>query len=214
MKPTPLSQTLDKLLDGLPEGETVSVNWMISNTGGRSIYLVFIWLGLPFVVPVSVPGTSVVAGLIMMVMCWSLLSGRAGQLPAFIGDRSFPINRESKIYRGSMGFLKWMEKWIKPRKSEWIKWQAVSSFNILLLGFLAFLLVCPVPGVIPFTNALPSYAIIAVAAGVMEKDGVCLFYGYILAIGTSVYFGFIAGGIITLLVRYSKDILLWLQQLI
>jgi hypothetical protein len=214
MKPTPLSKTLDELLDGLPEGEAVSVNWMISKTGGRGIYLVFIWLGLPFVVPVSLPGTSVVAGLIMMVMCWSLMSGRAGQLPAFIGDRSLPINRESKIYRGSMAFLKWMEKWIKPRKSDWIEWPAVSKFNILLLGFLAFLLVCPVPGVIPFTNALPSYAIIAVAAGVMEKDGLCLFYGYILAIATSVYFGFVAGGIIALFVRYSKDILLWVQQLI
>jgi hypothetical protein len=48
----------------------------------------------------------------------------------------------------------------------------------------------------------------------MEKDGVCLFYGYILAIATSVYFGFLAGGIIALFVRYSKDILLWVQQLI
>lgn len=213
MKSKPLSQTLDDLLDGLPEGGTVSVNWMISKTDGRGIYLVFIWLSLPFVVPVSLPGTSVVVGLIMMFMCWSLLSGRDGKLPSFIGDRALPLNRESKLYRGSMGFLKWLERWIKPRKNDWIRSQALSTLNVLLLGFLAFLLVCPVPGVIPFTNALPSYAIIAVAAGVMEKDGVCLFYGYVLAIATSVYFGFVAGGIIALLVRYSKDILLWLQQL-
>ncbi|MDC0325744.1 exopolysaccharide biosynthesis protein, partial [bacterium] len=74
--------------------------------------------------------------------------------------------------------------------------------------------VCPVPGVIPFTNSLPSYAIIAIAAGVMEEDGICLSLGYILFLATCVYFGLIAGSIITLLNRYYDDIFSWLQQLI
>ena len=86
-------------------------------------------------------------------------------------------------------------------------------FLTLLLAFLAFLLVCPVPGVIPFTNSLPTYAIIAIAAGVMEEDGVCLLYGYALTIATWVYFALIAGGIIALLITYYERILAWLQQL-
>ena len=214
MKPIPLSKTLNTLLDDLPEGQRITVNWMISKTGGRGIYLVFIWLSLPFVVPVSLPGFSVVVGLIFLSLCWSMLFGEVGRLPRFIGDRPLPLNRESRFYRASMRFLVWLERWVKPRKSEWIHWQAVSTLNTLLLAFLAFLLVCPVPGVIPFTNSLPSYAVIAIAAGVMEEDGVCLSFGYILFLATCVYFILIAGSIIALLNRYYEDILSWLQQLI
>ena len=53
MNPVPLSKTIKTLLDDLPKGQKITVNWMISNTGGRGIYLVFIWLSLPFVVPES-----------------------------------------------------------------------------------------------------------------------------------------------------------------
>jgi hypothetical protein len=214
MKPIPLSKTLNTLLDDLPEGQKITVNWMISKTGGRGIYLVFIWLSLPFVVPVSLPGFSVVVGLVFLCLCWSMLFGEVGRLPRFIGDRPLPLNRESRFYRASMRFLVWLERWVKPRKSEWIHWQEVSTLNTLLLAFLAFLLVCPVPGVIPFTNSLPSYAVIAIAAGVMEEDGVCLSFGYILFLATCVYFILIAGSIIALLNRYYEDILFWLQQLI
>ena len=214
MKPIPLSQTLNRLLDDLPEGQMITVNWMISKTGGRGIYLVFIWLSLPFVVPVSLPGFSVVVGLIQLCLCWSMLFDDVVRLPRFIGDRPLPLNRESRFYRGSMKFLIWLERLVKPRRSEWIRWRSIATLNTLVLAFLAFLLVCPVPGVIPFTNSLPTYAIIAIAAGVMEEDGVCLSVGYILFLATCVYFAFIAGGIITLLNRYYEDILSWLQQMI
>ncbi len=214
MKRITLSKTLNNLLRGLPQGEMVTVNWMISKTEGRGIYLVFIWLSLPFVVPVSIPGFSVLIGFVFLCLCWSLLLGDVGRLPRFIGDRPLPLNRESRFFRASMRFLIWLERWVKPRKSEWIHWHSVSTLNTLLLAFLAFLLVCPVPGVIPFTNSLPTYAIIAIAAGVMEEDGVCLSFGYILFLATCVYFVLIAGSIIALLNRYYDDILSWLQQLI
>ena len=124
-----------------------------------------------------------------------------------------PMHRTSRFYRGSIGFLNWLERWVKPRKSEWIHWKFVSTLNTLLLAFLSFLLVCPVPGMIPFTNSLPTYAMILIAAGVMEEDGVCLCYGYFLVLATGAYFTLVAGGIITLLLRYYEDILIWLREL-
>ena len=81
MNSVPLSKTIKALLDDLPEGQKITVNWMISNTGGRGIYLVFIWLSLPFVVPVSLPGFSVVVGLVFLCLCWSMLRGDVGRLP-------------------------------------------------------------------------------------------------------------------------------------
>ena len=214
MNSVPLSKTIKALLDDLPEGQKITVNWMISNTGGRGIYLVFIWLSLPFVVPVSLPGFSVVVGLVFLCLCWSMLRGDVWRLPRVIGDRPLPLNRESRFYRASMRFLVWLERWVKPRKTEWIHWRLVSTLNTLLLAFLAFLLVCPVPGLIPFTNSLPTYSIIAIAAGMMEEDGVCMSLGYILFLATCVYFLLIGGSIIALLNRYYEDILFWLQLLI
>jgi len=107
-----------------------------------------------------------------------------------------------------------LERWIKPRFNTWIHRPHISVLHTLLLGFLSFLLVCPVPGLIPLTNSLPSYAIIAIAAGVMEEDGICLVCGYVLTLVTTVYFALIAGGILGLLIRYYEDILNWLRQLV
>ena len=75
----------------------------------------------------------------------------------------------------------------------------IYSGNAILIAFMAFLLALPVP--LPFTNTLPAYTIILLAASMMEEDGVLIWLGYGVATGALAYFGLISGSIVALLAK-------------
>ena len=66
--------------------------------------------------------------------------------------------------------------------------------NAMLMVVMACLLALPFPS--PpffFTNSLPCYAIILLAASMMEEDGVTIWIAYAVALGTIIYLGAILG---------------------
>ena len=73
----------------------------------------------------------------------------------------------------------------------------------LLIALLAFLLALPLPSA-PFfpTNGLPAYAIILLAAAMMEDDGVLVWFGYALALATIVFFASIGGTIVKVVEKF------------
>jgi hypothetical protein len=50
-------------------------------------------------------------------------------------------------------------------------------------------------GLIPFSNTLPALALLLLAIGFLQRDGVCILLGHLVNVATIIYFGFlIAGG--------------------
>ena len=60
------------------------------------------------------------------------------------------------------------------------------------------------PPVVLFTNSLPSYAIILLAVGIMEEDGVTVWLGYVMALATIVYFALMGGVVSFYLVKWIE----------
>lgn len=197
----PLSRNLEEILEGRAEGERLNLNYLLDQTEGRGLYLLMVLLSLPFVVPASIPGASVVLGIVIMILSFRLALELPPHLPHFIGDHSLPRQQMRKILRGSVRLLRFLEKLIKPRRSNWMTWQAVRSANALLVVFMAFLLALPLPPIPPFTNTFPSYAIILLSLSMMEEDGVMIWFAYAAAAGTTAYFVFWAGFISTYLAK-------------
>jgi hypothetical protein len=189
----PLSRSLAEILGHESVRERLSLNFLLDQTEGRGLYLVMILLCLPFITPLSLPGTSVALGMVIMALSARLAFELPPHLPHFIGDRSLPMQKMKLILRGSVRLLKFLETLVKPRRSHWMTWQMVRSFNALLIVFMAFLLALPLPPIPPFTNMFPSYAIILLSVSMMEEDGVMIWLGYAAAIGTTAYFLFWAG---------------------
>ena len=48
-------------------------------------------------------------------------------------------------------------------------------------------LMLPLP--IPFSNSIPAWAVVLLAIGMMEKDGLCVLLGHLTAIGTWAFIG-------------------------
>ena len=193
----PLSTILEDKLFGPGVNASPTINQMLKHTEGRGLHLMMILLCLPFLTPVPIPGASSLLGAVIFLMALRLAFLLPPGLPDFIGERRIRLDQYPRQIRGSIKFLRVVERLIKPRRSVWLNWRVIYSGNATLIAFMAFLLALPVP--LPFTNTLPAYTIILLAASMMEEDGVLIWLGYGVAVGALAYFGFISGSIVVLL---------------
>jgi hypothetical protein len=69
----------------------------------------------------------------------------------------------------------------------------VAFFNNAALILGAVLLMMPF-GLIPFSNTFPAVAILFLAIGLLQRDGVCILLGHISNVVTIIYFGVLIGG--------------------
>ena len=207
----PLSAKLEKILvnDG-PAGLTL--NELIRRTEGRGVFLIIILFSLPFVTPIALAGLSNILGWIIMLLALRLARSLPPRLPGVIGERPLPAAHLGKIARGSVKVLRLIEKLVKPRRTNWMSWRWVHCGNALLLAFMAFLLALPIPPVIPFSNTLPCYAIILIAASMMEEDGFLIWLGYTMSLATTVYLLTVAEVIVKFFITYYERILHWFQS--
>lgn len=182
-----LSQELARLVEQAPEGELLTLNRLLKDTGGRGLFLVVILLSLPFITPIPLPGVSTVLGLVIGVLAVRLAMGLPPHLPKSLGERSLEGGFTRKVVSASVKMLGVIEKLAKPRRSVWLTWSAVRFANALLVALMAFLLMLPFPPFPPFTNSLPAYSIILLAASMMEEDGLLIWVGYAVSVGTAIY---------------------------
>ncbi len=188
----PLSENLVEVLTHSATAAPVTPNFLLVRTEGRGLYLVIVLLGLPFLTPVPI-GLSLPFGLIIAALSFRLLPRQASLLPRWLGEREIPPRVRQLILGGGVRSLRWIEKWIRPRRSAWMRWAAVRSTHAGLLIFMALVLALPLP--IPLTNTLPALAIILISLSMMEEDGVAIFLGYLMTLVTVAYFIFWAEAI-------------------
>lgn len=186
-----LSQELTRLVEQAPADTPLTLNRLMNQTEGRGLFIVVILLSLPFVTPIPLPGVSTVMGLIIGVLAVRLAVGLPPRLPKSLGDRSLDAGASRRVLAASVKILGIIEKLARPRRSAWLGWRAVRFTNAGLVALMAFLLMLPFPPFPPFTNALPAYSIILLAASMMEEDGILIWVGYAVAIGTAIYIGLI-----------------------
>jgi hypothetical protein len=198
----PLSQRLALVLKRSQLEGNLTLNRLLEHTDGRSVYLLVILLCVPFLIPVSLPGLSTVMGAIIALLMIRQLLGKAARLPGAFGSRTLPPGVQRRVIGGSIGFLRWLEKLVKPRRAQWMSWRPVALVNRLLIVFLALLLALPLPA--PpffFSNSIPSYAIVVLAASMMEEDGVSIWVGYALALVNFVFFALIGGVVVEVFLK-------------
>lgn len=185
----PLSQALGALVaKGGPK--KIRIGALIEGTEERGFHLVMILLSLPFVSPIPLPGLSTVVGCALTFMSCRVAWRLAPRLPSFLGDREISREHMESFVRKTAAALRVVEKVVKPRMGAWMTWPAARFLNAMLLALMGILLALPLPPVLPFSNSLPCWGIILIALAIMERDGVLIWLGYVVAIGTFIYMGF------------------------
>ncbi len=162
------SQFLINTLKSHPE-QYLTIGELLELLRRRSYGALLIMLSLAGLIP----GISFFAAVADFLLGLQIALGfHAPRLPNIIQKQRIHREKTLKFTEEVMPWLERMEEYVKPR------WEPLSSSNPrrmigAIICVLAFIAILP----LPFINFLPNFAIICLALGIIERDGLCLIIG-------------------------------------
>jgi hypothetical protein len=189
----PVSQRLRALVRSMPR-TGITLSELIRSVGNDGLLILVALLTLVFLIPISIPGVSTVFGAAILLISVSRLIGRDLWIPSKLEHRVIGTRKLRPLLRKALSWLNKLERVSKPNRIQWlVAAGAVAFFNNAALILGAVLLMMPF-GLIPFSNTFPAVAILFLAIGLLQRDGVCILLGHISNVVTIIYFGVLIGG--------------------
>lgn len=177
--------------------QPVSLGYLMSHFGHRSYGLIMLALSIPNMLPIYIPGLSVICGLPIFIMGYQMARRRPHpSLPSKLQDKSFERAKFNRVIQNAVPYLQRVESILKPRWPSFTEAKFQPLYGLFIMFLSAFMLL-PLPG----TNILPAYAIGILALGFTEEDGVFISVGLVggvlAAIATTAIIGMYMAGLTT-----------------
>ncbi len=169
------------------DGDTVTLAWILEQLHERAFGLFLLVLALPCCIPFLYGIPQIVAVPLMFVSAQILLGRRVPWLPQNLGARTVSAEGLDNLAQRSGPWLERIEAVSRPRLVALTQPPADRLVGLALVLFSASILV-PLPG----TNTVPGFAVVIVAMGLLQRDGVLVILGTALGtawIGTLVFAG-------------------------
>lgn len=188
-----LADRLRLVRNDLPE-RGVTLAELRDLVGEDGLMLLTAFLTLVFMVPVSIPGVSTVFGAGILLIGVSRLFGQTLWLPSSIARRVVSGEKIRAAFDRGLVWFQRLERVSRPRRLKWLtEGRVVSTVNNLGLVLGAVLLMMPF-GLIPLSNTLPAIALLLLAIGTLQRDGVSILLGHVMNVVTMAYFALLIGG--------------------
>jgi hypothetical protein len=155
------------------KGETLSVNDIAQFMQRRTIGALLLIFALPMVIPIPAPGVSVAFGIPLILVSAQLFLGLTQVwLPRRLATRRIEQSSLASLTNRAMPWLSKLERIARPRLT-WL----VDGKATLVSGA-----VCATMGVIitlpiPLGHFVPGVAVVLIAIGLIERDGLLLAIG-------------------------------------
>ena len=147
---------------------------------GRAYLLLVLLLTLPFCAPISVPGLSTPFGLAIALIALRQALGQQPWLPEWLLRKRLPPGFFRRIFVVAARLIRFLENFLRPRATGFVDAPVLRNLHSVVLLLAACLLALPLP--IPLSNTAPAWAILLIAAGMLERDGVFVMAGYAVAL--------------------------------
>ncbi len=164
----------------------VTLREVIYALRGRAYLLLIILLVLPFIQPVPLPGLSTPLGLAIVLIALRLSLGQRPWLPMKIQRIKLPPGFFGKVMAFTTRLIRFLESVLRPRWAWMTGTALLYQFHAVIVLVSALILLLPLP--IPFSNVLPAWAIFLIACGLLERDGLFVFLGYVAFVIGAAYF--------------------------
>jgi hypothetical protein len=164
----------------------VTLREVIYTLRGRAYMLLIILLVLPFIQPVPLPGLSTPLGLAIVLIALRLSLGQRPWLPMRIQRAKLPAGFFGKVLTLTERFIRFLESVLRPRWAALTGTALLNQLHAIVILLAAVILLLPLP--IPFSNVLPAWAIFLIACGLLERDGLFVFLGYVAFLIGAAYF--------------------------
>lgn len=203
-----LSREIQSLLQDYAE-RPLSIKILLERAGEHGFGMMLTLLTLPFLMPIPLVGISTLLNLASFLLGIQLgLGFHQPWLPQCIGRLYLSPAVSAGLLKNLDRLLRPLEKLTRPR----LEVLALNGLSLRLTGFCvawcAALSALPLP--IPFTNKVPALAMLFLATGMIEYDGVLICIGYATVIATTILFAFLGNLIWEILVNLAK-LLPWLH---
>ncbi|WP_417318469.1 exopolysaccharide biosynthesis protein [Emcibacter sp.] len=188
LPPRRLSAVLNDLMDSL-QGEVLSLRQISDQLGTRAYGAFIVVLTLPN----FIPGLSLISGAFMVLFSVQMVMGvEHPRLPALIGRFSIRRATLRKAMTVILPRLEYFEYRIRPR---WVILNTQIAIRImgLVVVFQSLVIMLPVP----FSNFIPSVALLFMAFGMMQKDGLVVVLSALLGVLYSVVYLWFAWDLLT-----------------
>ena len=184
-----------ELLQARVKGKALTVAELKQALKGDGSAMLLILLALPFCV-IAIPGLSTPFGIAICVIGTCILLGREPWLPGFVMRRRLSTARLARLLAGAIKVARQLERFVWPRLSFLYSGSGMLRLIGLSIVIAGLGLMLPLP--IPFSNSIPAWAVVLLAIGKIEKDGLCVLLGHLTAIAGWAFIGltsaFVVGG--------------------
>jgi hypothetical protein len=198
----PLSDILEELLR--EDQPPLTVGEITDRVARRGFGLFMIVLALPTLIPVLPPGSAAFIGLLYALLALQMLIGLDRPwLPRRMRGYRLGNRAVTALRTRGVSFLRRIERFSRPRAmvlDERIVLRLVAVV-LLVLGVILF-------SPIPFLNTLPALSAMFLGVGLLNRDGLFLLIGVLLAVLVAAIIAF-GGGI---LYGLFNDLLTWLRR--
>lgn len=181
-----ISQRLHQLVQ-TADGPSVSLGWVMSQLQEQAFGLFLLILALPCCIPFLYGIPQVVALPLMFVSAQILFGRQTPWLPDRLSAREVKTEALSSLATRAEPWLHRIEAISRPRLAALTHAPADRVVGLLLVLFSASILV-PLPS----TNTVPGFAVVIVAMGLLQRDGILVILGGFLGtawIGTLIFAG-------------------------
>jgi hypothetical protein len=183
----------------------ITLREVIQTLGGRAYMLLVLLLALPFITPIPLPGLSTPFGLAIALIAFRLSLGQRPWLSRNLRRKELPAGFIGKVFAFSERLLRFFEKFLRPRLTFLTDTPLLVQLHAVLMLLAALALLLPLP--IPFSNSFPAWAILLMAAGLLERDGLFILAAYVVFTGGVFFFIFLGEAAVALV----QAVLQWLR---
>ncbi len=191
-----LSETLLEVRQSI-QGEQITLGCLLELVGEQGLLLFVMLLMVPFLLPVSIPGVSTVFSLVVILVGVGVALNRLPWLPGRLLNRAIAVESLLPALDKGISLTRRIDKVIQPRLLALTHGATLNRFNGVMMVVAGILLLFPL-GLIPFSNTLPGVAVLLLAAGLLQRDGLFVLLGYLMVLITLVYFGVLAYAVLVI----------------
>jgi hypothetical protein len=173
---TPIEIQLQEILDQ-SDKQIWTIQSLFRALKGKGYPFLIVFLSLPFCQPIQIPGFSTPFGILLIFIGLRMAFGRRIWWPQWILKKQVSPRLLKSVMQKSISFFRFLRPLLHARWS----WLCTESFYHLHGGFVTIMglfLSLPIP--IPFSNLFAAWALLLVALGLIEEDGLFVCIGYVV----------------------------------
>ena len=184
---TSLSAAFERAAGEL-RSHTVTVRELLELIGEQGLLLFCAFLAIPFLLPVAIPGTSTVFGLLMVLIGAGVATDSLPLVPNRLLDHALSSATSCPALQKGAAAFRRFEKLIRPRALAMSGSRVANFINGCVIVIAALVLMLPLP-LVPFTNTIPALAVVLLSIGMVERDGIVIALGYLATVAAALYCG-------------------------